>query len=67
MSRSQVSPVRVFDDAPVDPLLQDFEVGDAGGFGEVQAQLLGPALSVGLKSAFEVQRVLSALNRSSLC
>jgi len=34
-------PVGVLDDAPVDPLLQDLEVGQAGGLGEVEAQLLG--------------------------
>lgn len=33
-------PVRILDDAPVDPLLQDLKVRDAGCFGEVQTQLL---------------------------
>lgn len=38
-------PVRVVDDAPVDPLLQNLEVGHAGGLGEVQAQLLRLAVA----------------------
>ncbi len=38
-------PVRILDDAPVDPLLQDFEVRDTGCFGEVQAELLSLAVT----------------------
>lgn len=38
-------PVRVLDDAPVDPLLQDFKVWDTGGFGEIETQLLSLAVT----------------------
>lgn len=31
----EMIPVRILDDAPVDPFLQDFKVRDAGCFGEV--------------------------------
>lgn len=41
----QTAPVRVLDDAPVDPLLQYFKVRDAGCFGEVETQLLSLAVS----------------------
>lgn len=39
------APVWIFDDAPVDPLLQDFKVRDAGCFSEVETQLLGLAVT----------------------
>ena len=33
-------PVRVIDDPPVNPLLQDLKVGRAGSLGQVEAELL---------------------------
>lgn len=38
-------PVRILDDASVDPLLQYFKVRDAGCFGEVETQLLSLAVA----------------------
>lgn len=39
-SLGEIIPVRILDDAPVDPFLQDFKVRDAGCFSEVETQLL---------------------------
>lgn len=38
-------PVWILNDAPVDPLLQDFKVRDAGCFSQIQTQLLGLAVT----------------------
>lgn len=43
--RVRTGPVRVLDDAPVDPLLQYFKVRDAGCFSEVETQLLSLAVA----------------------
>lgn len=41
----EAEPVRILDDASVDPLLQDLKVWDTGCFGEVETQLLSLAVT----------------------
>lgn len=47
----EIRPVRILDDAPVDPFLQDFKVRDAGCFGEVETQLLSLAVPCVVKGS----------------
>lgn len=43
--QGHILPVWVFNDAPIDPLLKYFKVGDAGCFGQIEAELLSLAVS----------------------
>lgn len=43
--RSHTVPVWIFNDAPIDPLLKYFKVGNTGCFGQIEAELLSLAVS----------------------